>query len=276
MKLLNKILNKKYTDKNYSSNKYKNFIVNIFFAFSGIILLVIFWTIISHFIITRPGFEQYRGFMPGPAVKALIEMTMSKYFWQSVASSFIRILIGLTLASLIGIPAGILIGFYKYLHGITNIPIHFIRMISPIAWTPIALIIFPGFNGAILFLIFISTVWPILINTSLGVFNIKPEWIKMTENQGANDYQMLFRVIVPGSLPYILSGLRMAVGIAWIVLIPAEMLGVTNGLGYLINNARDTISYDKLIAVVIAIGILGFIIDSLFQLLQSKLDWRDK
>jgi len=245
------------------------------YSITGIIILFLFWFVIGRIIVYIRGAESFEGFLPANVIKSFINLTVNNFFWISVLTSLSRIIIGLIIAAFTGLPIGILIGFYKYLREITNIPIHFIRMISPIAWMPIAIIILPSFNQAIIFLIFISTVWPILLNTSQGVSNVKPEWIKMAQNQGAKDYQLLFKIIIPASVPYILTGLRLAIGAAWIVLIPAEMLGVTSGLGYLINDARDTLEYDKLVALVLAIGLLGFIIDNMFQYIQYKLDWRN-
>ncbi len=268
-------ITKYFIKKNNNRNNRKNYLIQIFYLFTGIIILFLFWFIIGRLIVYIRGSESFEGFLPANVVKSFINLCINKFFWISVLTSLSRIMVGLILAALTGLPIGILIGFYKYLREITNIPIHFIRMISPIAWMPIAIIILPSFNQAIIFLIFISTVWPIILNTSQGVLNVKPEWIKMAQNQGAEDYQLLFHIIIPASVPYILTGLRMALGVAWIVLIPAEMLGVTSGLGYLINDARDTLSFDKLVALVLAIGLLGFIIDSMFQYIQNRLDWRN-
>jgi NitT/TauT family transport system permease protein len=193
---------------------------------------------------------------------------------MSVLTSIVRIVIGLLIASMIGIPFGIMIGFYKNLRNITNAPIQFIRMISPLSWMPIALILLPGFEYAIYFLITISSIWPIILSTSQGVTSVDKEWIRMALNQGAKEYQLLFKVIFRASIPYILSGLRLAVGVAWIILVPAEFLGVSSGLGYLINDARDTLRYDNLMAIVIAIGVIGFLIDAVFQILLKIFDWR--
>lgn len=108
------------------------------------------------------------------------------------------------------------------------------------------------------------------------VMNTNPDWIKMAKNQGASDSQLLFKVVFPASVPYIITGVRLSLGVAWIILVPAEMLGTSSGLGYLINDARDTMSYDNLMAVVIAIGIIGFCIDSLFQVIKRKFEWKPR
>ena len=95
----------------------------------------------------------------------------------------------------------------------------------------------------------------------------------MALNQGANNFQLIKTIVIPASLPYMLTSFRLSLGIAWIVLVPAEFLGVSSGLGYLINDARDTMEYDKLMAIVIAIGILGFFLDRIIQKLQQTFNW---
>ncbi|MCP4022697.1 MAG: ABC transporter permease, partial [Desulfobacteraceae bacterium] len=188
-------------------------------------------------------------------------------------ASLRRILIGIFLAAVIGIPIGIMVGFYPKFRGLSYSPIQFVRMISPLSWMPIALLLFTSFESAVYFLIVMATICPIILNTTIGVLNINPIWLKMALNQGANNFQLIRTIIIPSSLPYMLTSLRLALGVAWIVLVPAEFLGVSSGLGYLINDARDTMEYDKLMAMIIAIGILGFILDRIFQRLQRIFSW---
>jgi NitT/TauT family transport system permease protein len=239
----------------------------------GIAGFFILWTLIGYLIFSKRGHHQFAGFLPIPTLKALYALLFDGDFWNSAFASLRRVVVGIAQAFVIGLPVGILIGFYKKLRIITYPPIQFIRMISPLSWMPIALIIFATFESAIYFLITMATIWPIILNTSLGVSRVNPKWLKMARNQGAKNHQLIFRVIIPASTPYILSSLRLALGVAWIVLVPAEFLGVSSGLGYIINDARDTMEYDKLMAIVVAIGILGFILDGTLQFVQKLLNW---
>jgi NitT/TauT family transport system permease protein len=184
-----------------------------------------------------------------------------------------RVLIGIGIAAIMGVPIGILVGFYPRFRGLSYAPIQFVRMISPLSWMPIAILLFASFESAIYFLIVMATICPIILNTTIGVLNINPQWIKMALNQGANNFQLIKTIVIPFSLPYMLTSLRLALGVAWIVLVPAEFLGVSSGLGYLINDARDTMEYDKLMAMIIAIGILGFSLDRLIQKFQHTFSW---
>ena len=239
----------------------------------GLIVFTLAWVTITHFFFTRPDFVQYKGFLPGPTFKALLAAAQESKFWISVFASLKRILIGIACSAILGVPMGILVGFYPRFRGLSYSPIQFVRMISPLSWMPIAILLFASFESAIYFLIVMATICPIILNTTIGVLNINPQWIKMALNQGANNFQLIKTIIIPFSLPYMLTSLRLAVGVAWIVLVPAEFLGVSSGLGYLINDARDTMEYDKLMAMIIAIGVLGFSLDRIIQKLQHTFSW---
>ncbi len=239
----------------------------------GLCLFAGIWALGAELFFSRPGFEQFRDFLPGPTFAALGRIAQESPFWISVFASLKRVVVGILLASIFGFPIGILVGFFPKLRGLSYSPIQFIRMISPLSWMPIALLLFASFESAVYFLIVMATICPIILNTTIGVFNINPQWIKMALNQGANNYQIIRTIVIPATVPNMLTSLRLALGVAWIVLVPAEFLGVSSGLGYLINDARDTMEYDKLMAIIIAIGILGFALDRFFQKLQQSLAW---
>ena len=239
----------------------------------GLAAFALVWMMVAGFFFTRPEFSQFNGFSPGPTFKALMTAAQESRFWISVFASLKRILIGISLAAITGVPIGILVGFYPRFRGLSYSPIQFVRMISPLSWMPIAILLFASFESAIYFLIVMATICPIILNTTIGVLNINPQWIKMALNQGANNFQLIKTIIIPFSLPYMLTSLRLALGVAWIVLVPAEFLGVSSGLGYLINDARDTMEYDKLMAMIIAIGVLGFSLDRIIQKLQHTFSW---
>jgi NitT/TauT family transport system permease protein len=239
----------------------------------GILLLILSWTIIGYLIFSQEGYEQFSGFLPLPTFSALFELVYDPLFWHSVYASLRRIVVSILISAIMGIPLGVLLGFYEKLKMISYPPIQFLRMISPISWMPIALLVFQSFESAIVFLLIMATIWPIIINTTLGVTRVDSRWILMAINQGAKNHQLIFKIIVPSTIPYMLTSLRMALGVAWIVLVPAEFLGISSGLGYLINDARDTMSYDRLMAIVIAIGIIGTILDSVIDLIQKPFQW---
>ncbi len=254
-------------------SKGKSLAGRLYYGFFGTLIFVLIWWAAGVAVFTRPGYEQFSGFLPLPTIKALYHLFLEGDFWVSVYASLRRVVAGIALAFLAGLPLGLFIGFYSKLRLVSYTPIQFVRMISPLAWMPIALLVFKSFESAIYFLITMATVWPIMINTTQGVISINPQWINMARNQGATSIQLLLKVIIPGSIPYILTSLRLALGVAWIVLVPAEYLGVSSGLGYIINDARDTLEYERLGAAVIAIGVIGFFLDGSIHYIQRLLSW---
>ncbi len=242
--------------------------VNLKFELLGILILGVIWGAGGWLFIILSGHDYFYDFMPMPTFRAMFLLFGEERFWASVWASLVRVITGISIAGAIGIPVGLVTGFYPILKNITHAPTQLLRMISPLAWMPVALIVFTSFESAICFLIFIATVWPIILNTASGVASINPQWIRMAMNQGADDMQLFRTIVVPASMPAIMSSLRLALGVAWIVLVPAEFLGVASGLGYLINDARDTLEYDMLMAIIISIGILGFFLDKLLQCIQ--------
>ena len=181
---------------------------------------------------------------------------------RAVSSSGYRLGIGLTIAIACGIPLGILMGRSKRFREISNSPFQLLRMISPLSWEPIAVIVFITWNQAIIFLIAIAAVWPVAFSTAAGLAKVDPAWFKVARNLGAKPWHTLTQIILPAIAFDILTGIRLALGVAWIVLVPAEFLGVTSGLGYSIEDARETLSYDHLTAMVLVIGVIGYALDS--------------
>ena len=240
----------------------------------GIASLLLLWWFGGYLISGNPGTESFSGFAPEPAFVRLLALLQSGELWSFIYPSLLRIGAGLLWAMLIGIPIGIMIGLSKAVQSTTHIPFQFLRMISPLAWMPVAVLTFATWDGAIIFLIAVAAIWPVLFSTAHGVRRIDPLWLTVAKNLGSDSLQMLRRIILPAIAQDVFAGVRLAVGVAWIVLVPAEYLGVTSGLGYAINDARDTLEYDLLAAIVIVIGVIGYILDSVCVRLIRNFSWR--
>ncbi|ADZ70565.1 ABC transporter permease [Polymorphum gilvum] len=243
------------------------------FAGLGMVLLMVLWWVGGVLVERNPNTVAFAGFAPVPALSRLADMVASGEAWAMIVPSLERVLGGLAVAIAIGVPLGILVGRVPMLREITNIPFQFLRMISPLSWMPIAVMAFPTWDGAIVFLIAIAALWPVLFATAAGLKRVDPAWFKVARNLGARPWHMLFLIILPAISQDILTGIRLALGVAWIVLVPAEYLGVTSGLGYAINDARDTLEYDRLAATVVIIGAIGFGLDFLCQQAIARLSW---
>lgn len=240
---------------------------------AGIAGLLGLWWIGGALIANNPATASFADFAPLPTLKRLFAMIASGEVVQMSGPSLLRIAAGLLWAIVIGVPAGILIGRSRIARELTNVPFQFLRMISPLAWMPVAVLAFATWDRAIIFLVSVAAVWPILFSTAAGVRRIDPAWIKVARNLGAKPRQLLTSVILPAISQDILTGIRLALGVAWIVLVPAEYLGVKSGLGYAINDARDTLEYDRLAATVLVIGMIGFTLDLALQKLIQRLSW---
>jgi NitT/TauT family transport system permease protein len=180
-----------------------------------------------------------------------------------------RLVIGLAVAAVIGIPLGLLIGLSRVAERAGGPLIAFLRMISPLSWTPIALALFGIGNQPVIFLIAVAAVWPVLLNTAAGVHAVDAGLLNVARSFHATRLEMLTAVVLPAIRGHVQTGIRLALGVAWIVLVPAEMLGVRSGLGYQILNARDQLAYDQVVAVIVVIGLLGYALDSAARRLLS-------
>jgi len=202
---------------------------------------------------------------PVDAVDALTKQLVGGTIVETVAVSLGRLLGGLLIATVIGVILGLAIGSRKRIDEATSVIIQFLRMVSPLAWTPIAIVLFGIGSPPVVFLIAIAAVWPVTMNTVAGVRALDPNWGLLARTLGATPLEILKTIVVPGIRPHVLTGIRLALGVAWIVIVPAEMLGVDSGLGYQILNARDQLDYSLLAAIMLLIGVIGYALDWLTQ-----------
>lgn len=206
---------------------------------------------------------------PQHVVAALGELASRGVLLADAGISLYRLLIGLLIAAVVGIPLGLLIGLSRIAERGAGPLVAFLRMISPLSWTPIAVALFGIGSQPVIFLIAAAAVWPVLLNTVAGVHAIDPGYLHVARSFHATRLEQLTAVVLPAVRGHIQNGLRLALGIAWVVLVPAEMLGVRSGLGYQILNARDQLAYDQVVAVIAVIGVLGYLLDVAARALLS-------
>lgn len=227
----------------------------------GLAVLVAAWALSTSSLMTES--PVIRGMSPGATLAAIPELYSRGVLVDDTAASLYRLVTGILVAAVIGIPAGLALGLHARAEAATGPAVQFLRMISPLSWAPVAIALFGIGHQPVIFLIAMAALWPILLSTSAGVRALDPGHLEVARSLGAGPVERLRHVIVPGVRPAMVSGLRLALGTAWIVLVPAEMLGVRSGLGYQILNARDQLAYDQVAAVIIVIGVLGYALDSL-------------
>lgn len=186
-----------------------------------------------------------------------------------VVASLFRVTVGFGLALLIGIPFGLLLGWSTRLFDAFNPIIQVLRPISPIAWIPVAILWFGVDDRAPAFLIFLASVFPITVASMAAVQNMQLVYVRAARNFGLSKPQLFARVILPACVPQILTGVRIALGVAWLVVVAAEMIAVSSGLGFLIIDARNAGKrYDLVVAGMAMIGFIGLILDLLVRSLE--------
>src|SRR5919199_1141497 len=192
-------------------------------------------------------------------------------FWQ-VLASLQRVAIGYTLAAIVGICLGILVGTSKLMSKALDPIFQFLRVVAPLAWVPIALAALRQNEPAALFVIFITAIWPILINTSVGVRQIPSDYNNVAKVLQLSKKEYFFNILIPSALPYIFTGLRIALGLAWLAIIAAEivMSGIV-GIGFFIWNAYQNNQVSEVILAVVYIGAVGLLLDKLMLWLESKI-----
>ena len=183
--------------------------------------------------------------------------------YEAIALSLFRLGVGLGIAALLGVIGGLILGTRPKSEYALSPVFQLLRMTSPLAWAPLAIVLFASGNATVISLVALAAVWPVLVGVTSGRRNLDPGVIKVARSLGATRWETLRTTVLPGMLEPVRAALRIALGVGWVVLVPAEMFGGTNGLGYAILNARDNIDYEGLAATMLLIGIVGLLLDRL-------------
>lgn len=212
---------------------------------------------------------------PTAVAKALFELILTGSIFGHIAASLYRVGAGYALAVVAGVPIGLVMGYSALAERLLTTTVNGLRPIPASAWIPLSIILMGIGNRPAIFLVFIGTVWAIILNTSHGVQTVPKHLIWAALTMGASKTAIFWKVIFPASLPSIFTGLRVAVGIAFTAVIVAELIAVRSGLGYLITEARLILRTDIVIAGMIAIGVVGFALDAAVRLVMTRaLRWQ--
>jgi len=192
-----------------------------------------------------------------------------------VAYSLGRVALGFLLAAGVALPLGFAIGLSPLIHGALNPFIQVLKPISPLAWMPLALYTIKDSTTSSIFVIFICSVWPMLINTAHGVASVRRDWLNVAKTLEAGTVRTAFQVILPAAAPVILTGMRISMGIAWLVIVAAEMLVGNLGVGYFVWNEWNNLSLSNVIFAILVIGVVGMVLDFLFGLAQRAVAYAE-
>ncbi|WP_070400149.1 nitrate ABC transporter permease [Hydrogenophaga sp. PML113] len=190
-----------------------------------------------------------------------------------IAHSLARVGLGFALAMLVAIPLGFLIGMSPLMSKAFDPFVQVLKPISPLAWMPLALYTLKDSNVSGIFVIFICSVWPMLINTAFGVASVKRDWLNVAATLEVNPLRKAFLVVLPAAAPTILTGMRISMGIAWLVIVAAEMLVGGTGIGYFVWNEWNNLSLTNVIFAVLVIGVVGMLLDLMFAQLQQAVTY---
>jgi len=186
-----------------------------------------------------------------------------------------RVLLGYIIAVIVAVPLGFALGLAPGLYQALNPFIQVLRPVSPLAWMPLALYTFKDSSVSAIFIIFICAVWPILINTAVGASNVRAEWVNVSRVFGLGTFRHITHIIFPASVPMIMTGMRISVGIAWFVIVAAEMVGAQSGIGYFIWNEWNNLQISSMIVAIVLIGLVGLCLDTILAGIAHRLSFRE-
>lgn len=214
---------------------------------------------------------------PWQVVAGAWELAEDGTLWEHIASSLYRVGIGFGLAVVVAVPLGLWMGWVGGAYRTLNPIFQMLRPISPIAWIPLAILWFGVGDVSPIFLIFIASVFPMIVQTTSGVHTIERRYLRAAANFGVSRSVLFRRVVIPAVFPEIIVGMRIGIGVAWLVVVAAEMIALRSGLGYMIMDSRNAGNrYDLVIAGMIIIGVIGLLLDGLTRMLErlKAVRWR--
>jgi NitT/TauT family transport system permease protein len=214
---------------------------------------------------------------PWGVVTGTWELLRNGTLWEHIGASLMRVGIGFGLAVCFAVPLGLWMGWVRGAYRTLNPLFQILRPISPIAWIPIAILWFGVGDASPIYLIFISSVFPMIVQTTVGVHTIEKRYLRAAENFGVSRRTLFKQVVIPAVLPQVLVGMRIGLGVAWLVVVAAEMIALHSGLGYMIMDSRNAGNrYDLVIAGMIIIGLIGLSLDTIMRMFERVrwIRWR--
>lgn len=234
------------------------------------IIIIILWAVLTTYTGIIPSY-----LIPSPSAvwNAFVNLFSNGILIKDTISTLTRVILGFLVAALVAIPLGIIIGWSKTANDLSSFVIGLLRPIPPIAWIPFAILWFGVGLGSAIFIIFLGSIFPILINTADGVKRTDQVYIESAYTMGASQFQTLKKVVLPAALPNIITGLKVGIGIGLMCTVAAEMIGSDNGLGYLILSATSMLDSASAIVGMLTIGVIGLGFDYLFRRAEMQINW---
>ena len=242
----------------------------------GLALFVLLWQIVS-----SSGGDQG---LPGPAKTwESAQVLFADPFYDNgpndkgigwnILHSLYRVGAGFGLAALVGIPLGFMIGRFRFLAGMTSPIISLLRPVSPLAWLPIGLYVFKETEPASLWVIFISSIWPIILNTAAGVSRVPQDYLNVARVLNLSEWKIFTRILFPSVLPHLMTGIRLSMGVAWLVIVAAEMLTGGTGLGFWVWDEWNNLNVEHILIAIFIVGIVGLLLEQSLMLIAKRFNY---
>ncbi len=251
-----------------------DWLVSTFAMALGLIVAVAIWAAIA-----KSG-----GRIPGPAVvgSAAVEIFSDPFYKKgpndqgigwNIVSSLQRVGIGFGLAALLGIPLGFMLGRFRFLSDMASPVIALLKPVSPLAWLPIGLLLFKAANPAAIYVIFVCSLWPMIINTAVGVRQIPQDYLNVARVLKLSEWKVFTKILFPAVLPYMITGVRLSIGVAWLVIVAAEMLTGGVGIGFWVWDEWNNLKVEHIIIAIFTIGVVGLALEQALVLLARRFSY---
>jgi len=240
----------------------------------GLVLFLGLWTAIAQASPDLPG--------PTKVWHSAVKLFADPFYRKSpndqgigwnILYSLQRVGIGFGLAAAIGIPLGFVLGRFGFLNAMASPVINLLRPVSPLAWLPIGLLVFKAANPAAIWVIFISSIWPMIINTAVGVQRVPQDYLNVARVLNLSEWKVATRILFPATLPYVLTGIRLSIGVAWLVIVAAEMLTGGVGIGFWVWDEWNNLNVEHIIIAIFVVGIVGLLLEQLLLLVARRFNY---
>jgi len=191
----------------------------------------------------------------------------------NILSSLQRVGMGFGMAALVGIPLGFVLGRFQFVNAMASPIISLLRPVSPLAWLPIGLLVFKAANPAAIWVIFISSIWPLVINTAMGVSKVPQDYLNVARVLNLSEWKIATKIMLPASMPYILTGVRLSIGVAWLVIVAAEMLTGGVGIGFWVWDEWNNLNVEHILIAIFVVGIVGLLLEQALLLLARRFNY---
>ena len=252
----------------------KYFVESLLPPLLGLALFILLWALLAQTSPNLPG--------PGKTWHSAVELFSDPFYVKgpndqgigwNILASLQRVGIGFGMAALVGIPLGFMIGRFDFLDSMTSPIVSMLKPVSPLAWLPIGLLVFKAANPAAIWVIFISSIWPMVINTAVGVRQLPQDYLNVARVLNLSEWKVFTKILFPATLPYMLTGIRLSIGTAWLVIVAAEMLTGGVGIGFWVWDEWNNLNVEHIIIAIFVVGIVGLLLENMLVMLANRVKY---